>query len=55
MCYYFGGMINFEDFDFGNILLDKKLCENILIYVWYKTFIGAKPLCIVLDKVNWRL
>ena len=39
-------------FDFGNILLDKKSCENIFIYVSYKTFVGAKRLHIVFDKVN---
>ena len=33
-----------EDIDFGNVLLDKKLFENILIYdISYKTFIAAKP------------
>ena len=52
-CYYFDDKIEFEDFDFGNILLDEKSSENILIYdISYKTLIGAKPLCIRFNKVN---
>ena len=44
-CYYFDEVIKIEDFDFGNILLDEKLQENILVYdISYKTLIGAKPL-----------
>ena len=31
-CYYFNDVIKIEDFDFDNILLDKKSYENILIY-----------------------
>ena len=30
--YYFNYIVKIEDFDFNNILLDKKLYENILIY-----------------------
>ena len=50
-------MISYYEFDFYNILLDEKLYEssyeNILIYdILYKTFIGAKALCIRLGKVN---
>ena len=42
-----------EDIDFGNVLLDKKLFENILIYeVSYKTFIAAKPFRSWFDKVD---
>ena len=53
MCSYFGDIIKFEDFDFGNILLDEKLYENILIYdISYKTFIGLKLLRIMFDKVR---
>ena len=38
MCYYFDDIIKFEDFNFGNILLDEKSYENILIYdISYKT------------------
>ena len=34
----------FEDFDCGNISLDKKSYENILIYdISDKTLIGVKP------------
>ena len=32
MCYYFNDIIRFEDFDLYNILLNGKLCANILIY-----------------------
>ena len=49
LCYYFHDIIIFEDFDFGNILIDKKSCENILILTYkilYKILIGPKPLCI---------
>ena len=50
-------MISYYEFDFYNILLDEKLYEssyeNILIYdILYKTFIGAKALCIRLGKVD---
>ena len=31
-CYYFNDIIKIQDFDFNNILLDEKSCENILIY-----------------------
>lgn len=44
MCYCFDVAIDIEDFDFDNILLDKKSYENIFIYeVSYKTFIASKP------------
>ena len=46
-------MIKLEDFEFRNILLGEKSYENILIYeLLYKTLFGAKPLHIMLDKVN---
>ena len=50
-------MISYYEFDFYNILLDEKLYEssyeNILIYdILYKTFMGAKALCIRLGKVD---
>ena len=52
-CYFFGDRIKIEDFDFNNILLDKKSCEIILIYdISNKTLIGAKPLHIKFDKVD---
>ena len=51
MCYYFDGVIRFENFDFYKILIDKNSYENILIYdILYKTLIGAKPLRIRFDK-----
>ena len=31
-CYYFYDRTKIEDFDFGNILLDQKSYENILVY-----------------------
>ena len=53
MYYYFDDIIKFENFDFGNFLLDEKLYKNILIHdVSYKTFIGIKLLYIMFDKVN---
>ena len=52
-CYYFDEMPKFEDFDFGNILLDEKSYKNILIYeVLYQTLTGAKPLHIIFDKAD---
>ena len=50
-CYYFHDIIK-TDIDFNNTLLDEKSYENILIYeVSCKTFIGAKPLDIIFNKV----
>ena len=44
-----------EDCNSGNVSLDEKSCENILIYrVSYKTMIGAKPLRIMFDKVLYK-
>ena len=55
-CYYFGDKMRVGDFDFNNILLDKKShekpFENILIYdISYKTFMDAKPFRIKFDKI----
>ena len=37
----------------GNVLLDEKSYENILIYsISYKTLIGAKPLYVILFLKN---
>ena len=37
-CYYFDDIIKLENFDLDNILTDKKLSKNILIYdISYKT------------------
>ena len=42
-CYYFDDIIKLEDFDLNNILIDKKIHENILIYdISYKNLIGSK-------------
>ena len=52
-CYYFDDIIKIEDFNFGNILIDEKSYENVLVYsILYKTLIGAKPIRIRLDKVD---
>ena len=32
VCYYFDNIINGRKFSFRNILLDKKLCEDISVY-----------------------
>ena len=53
MCYYSDDIIKFEDFDFDNIIIDKKSLENILIYdVSYKTLIETNPLHISFDKID---
>ena len=31
-CYYFDDLTKIEDFDLGNILIDEKSYENILVY-----------------------
>ena len=31
-CYYFDGIIKFEDFDFVNILINEKSYKNILVH-----------------------
>ena len=51
MYYYFDDTIKIADFDFNNILFNKKH-ENISIYVLYKTFIDGNLLPIVFDKVD---
>ena len=52
-CYYFDDITNIEALDVDNILVDEKSNENILIYdVLYKTPYGAKPICIIFDKVD---
>ena len=41
------------DIDIYKILLEEKLCENILIYeISYKPFMDAKPLDIRFDKID---
>ena len=53
MCYYFDDPINGTKINFGNILLNEKLCENISVYnILYKSPTSPKPLRIRLDKTN---
>ena len=51
--------IKIEDFKLGNILIDEKSYQNILVYnISYKTLIDAKPLRIRFDKIDefiWSL
>ena len=55
-CYYFDDIMVARDISLDkniNILLDKKICENILIYdVSYKTVMGSKPLHIWFDGID---
>ena len=51
VCYYFDDIINGANIDFSNILLNKKLYENIPIYnISYKIPTGPKPQRISLIK-----
>ena len=53
VCYYFDDIINGAKINFSNILLDKKLYENISVYnISYKTPTGPKPLRIRFDKID---
>ena len=53
MCYYFDDMINGTKINLNNILLDKKLYENISVcYVFFKTTTGLKPFCTRLHKID---
>ena len=53
LCYCFGNITKFEDFDFDNNFTDKKSYENILIYkILYRTFIEAKPLRIRFGQID---
>ena len=50
--YYFEDIIKLEDFDI-DVLMDEKSHENIFIYeISCKILIGAKPLCIRIDKID---
>ena len=52
-CYYFDDIIRIEDFNINNISLDEKWYEKILVYnISYKPLIDAKPLHIMLDKID---
>ena len=53
MCYYFDAIINGAKINFSNILLDKKLYENISVYnILYKTPTGPKSLRIRFDQID---
>ena len=53
MCYYFNDTINNTKINFSNILLHKKLYENISVYsISYKTPIVPKPLRVRFDKID---
>ena len=53
MSYYFDGIIKLEGFDIDNILIDKKLHKDIVIYdVSDKTLIDPKPLHISFNKID---
>ena len=53
VCYYFDDIINGTKINFSNILLNKKLYENISVYnILYKTLTGPKPLRIRFDKID---
>lgn len=48
-CYYFDKVIEFEDFHFDDVSLDK----NVLVCdILYNSLINTKPFCIMFDKVN---
>ena len=52
-CYYFDDIIKLEDFDFDNVLIDKKSYQNFPINdISYKTLIGPKSLRIRNDKAH---
>ena len=54
VCYYFDDIIKDIYIYFSDILLDKKLYENISVYeISYKILMGLKPLCIRFDKIDW--
>ena len=51
-CYCFD-IIKIGDFDLGNILIDEKPHENILVYnVLYESSIDSKPLHIGFNKIE---
>ena len=52
-CYYIDYIIKLRDFHIGNILIDEKSHETILIYdISYKTSVGPKPLRIMFNKID---
>ena len=52
-CYYFDNIINGTKINSSNILLNKKLYENISVYnISYKSPTGPKPLHITFNKID---
>ena len=52
-CYYFDDIIKDIDVNFSNILLEKKLFENISVYdISYRTSTGTKSLRIRFHKID---
>ena len=52
-CYYFVDIIKIKDFDFDNILIDRKSYKNISVYnISYKSLIYYKRLRIRFDKID---
>ena len=52
-CYYFDDIIKDIDINFREILLDKKIYENISVHgISYKTSTGPKQLRIRFDKID---
>ena len=50
-CYYLDDITKTEDFYFGNILLDQKSCENILVNeISYKSFDKVDGFIAVFDE-----
>ena len=53
VCYYFDDTINGTKINFSNILLGKKLYENISVYnISYKIATGPKSLRIRFNKID---
>ena len=53
VCYYFDDIINGTKINFSNILLNKKLDENMSVYnILYKTPTDPKSLHIRFDKME---
>ena len=53
VCYYFDDIISGTKINFSNIILNKKLHENISVYnISYKSPAGPKPLCLRFDKIG---
>ena len=52
-CHYFDDIIKDKKINFSNILLNKKLYENVSVYtISYKTPADPKPLRISFDKID---